>query len=66
MRDSVFGQFIWTIEKMGLTSEFIFTVSPLKIIYARTKQAIFFKGCDKPEKQKSVNIGKGHIKAHLV
>jgi phage terminase large subunit len=62
MRDSVFGQFIWTIEKMGLTSEFIFTVSPLKIIYARTKQAIFFKGCDKPEKQKSVNIGKGHIK----
>jgi phage terminase large subunit len=62
LRDTVYGQFEWTIAKMGLTHLFRFQVSPMQIIFAPTGQKIVFKAADKPKKLKSINLGRGYIK----
>ncbi len=62
LRDTVFGQFEWTIARMGLSHLFICQVSPMQIIYEKTGQKIVFKGADNPRKMKSINLGKGYIK----
>jgi phage terminase large subunit len=62
LRDTVYGQFLWTINKMGLDDKFYCMVSPMQIILKRTGQKIVFKAADKPQKIKSVNLGRGYIK----
>lgn len=62
LRDSVVGQFEWTIAKMNLGHLFHVQVSPMQIVYLPTGQRILFRGADKPTKLKSINIGKGYIK----
>ena len=62
LRDTVYGQFEWTIVKMGLVDHFKFQVAPMQIIYAPTGQKIVFKAADNPRKLKSINLGKGYIK----
>ena len=61
IRDSVFGQLTWAINKLGVEGSFKFQVSPFKIIYVPTGQQIIFKGADNPLKIKSINLGKGYI-----
>lgn len=48
LKDSVYNQLIWAIEKLGLSSEFRATVSPMQIIYKPTGQTIYFRGLDDP------------------
>jgi PBSX family phage terminase large subunit len=62
LRDTVYGQFIWTITRMGLEDRFRFQYTPMQIILESTGQKIVFKGADKPTKLKSINIGKGYLK----
>jgi phage terminase large subunit len=62
LRDTVYGQFEWTIAKMGLGNFFKFQVAPMQIIYIPTGQKIVFKAADNPLKMKSINLGKGYIK----
>lgn len=62
LRDTVFGQFEWTLSKMGIAHLFKFQVSPMQIIYLPTGQKIVFKAADNPRKLKSVNLGRGYIK----
>lgn len=62
LRDTVYGQFEWTIAKMGLGSYFKFQVAPMQIIYIPTGQKIVFKAADNPLKMKSINLGRGYIK----
>lgn len=62
LRDSVIGQFEWTIAKMNMGHLFYVQVSPMQIVYLPTGQRIIFRGADKPSKLKSINIGKGYIK----
>lgn len=62
LRDTVYGQFIWTIHKMGLQDEFNFRLSPLQIEYRKTGQVIIFRGADNPRKMKSINLGRGYVK----
>ncbi len=62
LRDSVIGQFEWTISKMNMGHLFHVQVSPMQIVYLPTGQRIIFRGADKPTKLKSINIGKGYIK----
>lgn len=62
LRESVYGQFEWTANKMGIAHLFKFQVSPMQIILMSTGQKIVFKGADKPENLKSVNLGRGYIK----
>jgi len=62
LRDTVYGQFIWTITKLGLEDKFRFQYTPMQIILVSTGQKIVFKGADKPLKVKSINLGKGYVK----
>ena len=62
LRNTVYGQFVWTITKMGIEHLFNFNVSPMQITYIATGQKIVFQGADNPRKLKSINIGKGIIK----
>jgi PBSX family phage terminase large subunit len=62
LRDTVYGQFEWTIAKMGLGDYFKFQVAPMQIIYIPTGQKIVFKAADNPLKMKSINLGRGYIK----
>lgn len=62
LRDTVYGQFEWTVSKMGLMHLFKFMVSPMQIIYKPTGQKIVFRAADNPRKLKSINLGKGYIK----
>jgi len=62
VRDSVFGQLKWAINKLQVDHLFKFYVSPFKIIYEPTGQMIIFKGADNPKKIKSINLGTGYIK----
>jgi PBSX family phage terminase large subunit len=62
LRDTVYGQFEWTIVKMGLEDHFKFQVAPMQIIYIPTGQKIVFKAADNPRKLKSINLGRGYIR----
>lgn len=62
LRDSVYGQVLWCIDKMGLNNYFECYTSPMQIIYTPTGQQIIFKGLDKASKRKSTKLGKGFVK----
>jgi len=62
LRKTVLGQFIWTINKLGLEHEFKVGVSPMTIVYKPTGQQIVFDAADNPDKGKSINLGRGYIK----
>lgn len=52
MRDSVYAQILWAIDKLGLTTKFKCTQSPLQCTYLPTGQRILFRGLDDPQKIK--------------
>ena len=51
---SVYSQLVWAIDKLGLTSEYKCSKSPLKIVRKDTEQMILFRGLDDPLKSKSL------------
>ena len=61
IRDSVYAQIKWAIQKMGLEEEFEYKVSPLEIVYKPTGQKIYFRGADDPLKIKSIKPEFGYI-----
>ena len=67
LRTSVYEQIIWAIEKLGLRGRFKIPkseTSALPIVYNRkngVKQYIIFRGCDNPEKIKSIKIAQGYF-----
>ncbi|RPJ29476.1 MAG: PBSX family phage terminase large subunit [Chloroflexi bacterium] len=61
LRDSVYAQFVWAIEQLGLTDSFKCTTSPLEIEYLPTGQKIYFRGADDPGKIKSIKPPFGYI-----
>lgn len=62
IKDSIYGQFVWAIDMLGLTPWFGFRLSPLEIIYKPTGQRIMFRGADDPMKSKSLKLTKGYFK----
>jgi phage terminase large subunit len=62
LRDTVYGQFVWTIDKLGASHLFDFNVSPMQIVARNTGQRIVFRAADNPRKLKSINLGRGYIK----
>lgn len=62
LRDSVYEQIMWAIDKLGVNHLWHCTVSPLKCRYKPTGQVILFKGLDKAKKSKSIKIAKGYFK----
>ena len=61
LKDSVYAQLVWAIERLGLSGEFHCTRSPLEITYKPTGQKIYFRGADDPYKIKSIKAPFGYI-----
>lgn len=61
LKDSVYEQIKWGIDKLGVADRFKCTTSPLKIIYLPTGQTIYFRGADDPIKIKSIKPPFGYI-----
>lgn len=66
LRDSVYAQMQWSLEKQAENQLFDrdnwqFKVSPLEIIYKPTGQKIYFRGADDPGKIKSIKVPFGYI-----
>lgn len=62
VRDSVFNQILWAIDRLGLRAWFQTRVSPYEIIYRRTGQRILFRGADDPVKSKSLKLTRGYFR----
>lgn len=61
LKDSVYEQLVWAIEKLGVSHLWQYKLSPLELIYLPTGQRILFRGADKPKKLKSTKVHKGYI-----
>lgn len=61
LKDSVYEQLKWGIEKLGVSDRWKFTTSPLQITYRPTGQKIYFRGADDPLKIKSIKPSFGYI-----
>ena len=61
VKDSVFAQIKWCIDKLDLSEQFDYKVSPFEITYRKTGQKIFFRGADDPGKIKSLKPEMGYI-----
>ena len=62
LKDSVYEQLVWAIEKLGVSHLWKQKLSPLELIYIPTGQRILFRGADKPQKLKSTKVSKGYIR----
>lgn len=62
LRGSVYDQYLWAIDKLGVSHLWKESVSPLQITYLPTGQKIVFKGADKPKKVKSSKFRVGYSK----
>lgn len=59
--DSVFAQYQWAIEKLGVADYWRVRKSPPSLTYLPTGQKILFRGTDDPLKIKSIKIPSGYI-----
>lgn len=61
LRESVYEQLVWAVDKLGLRPWFQFKISPLEIRYKPTGQRILFRGADDPGKSKSIKLSGGYF-----
>lgn len=61
LKESVFEQLIWAIDKLNVVDFWRINLSPLGLTYKPTGQRIIFRGCDDPKKIKSVKLRKGYF-----
>jgi PBSX family phage terminase large subunit len=62
LKDSVYSQFLWAIDKLNLNEFVRIKLSPLEIIFKSTGQKIIFRGADDEIKLKSIKFQKGYCK----
>ena len=62
LKDSVFEQLEWAINKLGVDEYWKGRKSPLELVYIPTGQRIIFRGADNPKKIKSTKFSKGYCK----
>lgn len=62
LRDSVYAQVLWALERLGVDEDWIATVSPMELVHRQTGQQILFRGLDEPRKIKSIRPKHGYIK----
>lgn len=61
IRDSVYAQYIWAIESLGMAGYWDAKVQPMELVYRPTGQKILFRGADDPMKIKSIKVPFGYI-----
>ncbi|ABN53676.1 PBSX family phage terminase large subunit [Acetivibrio thermocellus] len=62
IKDSVFEQLVWAIEKLKVTEYWEIKHNPMELTYLPTGQKILFRGADKPRKIKSIKVSRGYVK----
>lgn len=62
VRESVYAQILWAINRMGVRKMWDCSVSPMQMVYRPTGQKIIFTGVDDVEKVKSIKVADGYIK----
>ena len=62
LKDSVFEQLIWAIDKLGAADYWHVTLSPLRLTYLPTGQMVIFRGLDSANKLKSIKVGHGYVR----
>ena len=61
LRDSVYAQYLWSIDALGVSAFWEAKKSPLELVYKPTGQKILFRGADDPMKIKSIKTEFGYI-----
>lgn len=61
IRDSVYAQYIWAIDRLGMPEYWEAKVAPMELTYRPTGQKILFRGADDPMKIKSIKVPFGYI-----
>lgn len=61
LRDSVYAQYIWAIDQLGMAEYWEAKKTPMELIYKPTGQKIMFRGADDPMKIKSIKVPFGYI-----
>ena len=61
LRDSVFAQYIWAMDKLEIADLWEARSAPLELVYRPTGQRIMFRGADDPMKLKSIKAPFGYI-----
>ena len=62
LKDSVFNQLIWALDKLGVLDYWQINKSPLELIYKPFGNRILFRGSDDPQKLKSTKFVKGYCR----
>jgi len=62
IRESVYEQLLWAIEKLGVMHLWQTSVSPMQLTYMPTGQKVIFRGADNPRKVKSGKLRRGYVK----
>ena len=60
LKDSVFNQILWAIDKLGVNDYWQINKSPLELTYIPYGNKILFRGSDDPQKLKSTKFNKGY------
>lgn len=61
LRDSVYNQYMWGIEQLGVAEYWTSKTAPMELTYKPTGQKIMFRGADDPMKIKSIKVPFGYI-----
>ena len=61
LRKSVFAQYQWAVETLGLREKFRATVEPMELTYLPTGQKILFLGAEDPGALKSIKAPFGYL-----
>lgn len=61
IRDSVYAQYLWAIDTLGMAAYWEAKVQPMELIYRPTGQKILFRGVDDPMKIKSIKVPFGYL-----
>ncbi|MCM1335907.1 MAG: phage terminase large subunit [Bacteroides sp.] len=62
LRDSVYEQLVWAIERLGAAEEWETRPSIPELVYRPTGQRVLFRGADAPKKLKSTKVAEGYIR----
>ncbi|MCI8623241.1 MAG: PBSX family phage terminase large subunit [Provencibacterium sp.] len=62
LRDSVFAQLLWAIDRLGQQERWKASLSPMELRCLPTGQKILFRGLDRASKAKSLKTERGYFK----
>ena len=62
LRDSVYAQMLWALDRLGLAGQWQARLSPMELARRETGQRILFRGADDPQKSKGVRLRDGYFR----